>query len=436
MDPNALVLQPLARSFDRSLVMPALGPTPSFLRAYDPRAMKHYSGFLLATLLATAEVHAQLQQTCMVVDGYFYYLSEAGFVQTADGGFASAGPFSETNDGYNEIGVTRFDANGELLWLRKWTTGANDNIFPQALVATADGGLVLAGIDQATPPQSGWFIMKLDASGTLQWSKNYDSPTFSLIGSLYADGFRQTSDGGFAVVAFKQFPDHGFCMFRTDANGELLWSDEIRYTGTLCDIAELPNGDLVIAGESNNDATLLARKDGLTGVTEWVHWYSCTTEDFTPFAVTAGPDSTIVVSGRCSGYMPGDFGSIGAMALDAQGTPQWMTKVVTADEAQGFEVARDPTGGWVIAGHTTVPLPGSGELAPSVTKLSETGLLEWSKRYAFTPGIVNSWFSRISFADDGDLLVTGRTAAVNSYVQRLLKLAPDGIHMPLLPCTG
>lgn len=390
---------------------------------------------LFAIALATLTVRAQLQQTCMVVQNGFYHLSEAGFVQTADGGFASAGPFSESNDGYNETGITRFDANGALLWMRKWTTGSQDNIFPQALVATADGGLVVAGIDQATGPQNGWFIIKLDASGTLQWAKTYASPAFSLIGSFYSDGFIQTNDGGFAMIAHKSFPNRSYCMLRTDASGNLLWSDEIRYTGVPSDVAELPNGDLIFTGWQNGLGIppLTVRKDGLTGATEWMRWHTSVTDVMDVHGVGVGPDSTIVLTGLCSGTTAGEWGHLGVLALNAQGTPLWMTKVHTSDEAVGYQIAPHPAGGYVVVGLAKKQYPDLSEIAPTVTKLSDSGQLEWSKRYPLTAGLVSSWFSRVNIADNGDLLVTGRTAATNNYVQRLLKLAPDGTSCPYCP---
>ncbi len=397
--------------------------------------MKIRTYLSLISALMVGTTSAQLQQTCMVVESGFYNLSEAGFVQTADGGFASAGPFSESNDGYNEIGVTRFDANGDLVWMRKWTTGINDNIYPQALVATADGGLVLAGADQATGPQVGWFILKLDASGTMVWAKTYASPDFSLTGSLYSDNFMQTADGGFAIIANGSGFPGSYCMLRTDANGDLLWSGEFRNTGVASDVAELPNGDLIFAGwaEGYQQPHLVVRKDGLTGATEWMHWYNSTTHGFDVFGVTIGPDSTIVLAGKSNELVLGTWPQIAVLALDAAGTPLWMTKVSTADMTTGWGITAHSDGGYVIVGRATEAPPSYDDIAPTITKLDNNGQLEWSKQYPPTSGLVYSRFSRVSIADDGDLLVTGLTAGTTNYVQRLLKLAPDGSTCPYCP---
>ena len=395
--------------------------------------MERHISFAIASVILATAASAQLQQTCMIVDGGFINSSIGGFVQMADGGYASAGAYAETNDGYSAIGVTRFDANGNLVWMRSWANGPNQGTVAQGLVATADGGLVLAGYENATLT-SGFYILKLDASGIMEWAKTYTSPDFSLLASFYSDGFIQTSDGGFAFIAFKEFPDHSYCMFRTDANGDLLWSDEIRYTGVPSDVAELPNGDLIFTGWKNGQSVpqLTLRKDGLTGTTEWMHWYNSTTDEIDVHGVTIGPDSTIVLVGRCYVPMAGNWGHVGAMALDAQGTPQWMTKVFTDDDVKGYQVTVHPDGGYVIVGHATEAFPGLDEVAACIIKLDDNGHLEWSKRYTH-PDLLNSWFSRVSVADDGDLLVSGRAVSATNYPQRLMKLAPDGSTCPYCP---
>ncbi|MGV3636404.1 MAG: T9SS type A sorting domain-containing protein [Flavobacteriales bacterium] len=384
--------------------------------------------FLLPLLLSGGLAQAQLDPTCMVVDGYFYLVSEAGFVQLADGGYASAGAISETNDGYNEIGITRFDADGALTWVRKWTMGPFKNIYPQALVATADGGMAVAGIDQTGSSYRRWFIAKFQADGELQWAKTYGGPDFNVIGSLNSEGFIQTSDGGFAAIAQRNEPNRAYCMLRTDADGDVLWSDEIRFTGVPADVAELPGGDLIFTGWKNGFSAppLTVRKDGLTGETEWLRWHTSSTDEIDIHAAAVGADGTIVLAGRCYVPTPGEWGHLGVLALNPEGEPLWMTKVWTADDVTGFQITRHPEGGYVVVGRSSVAFPGTGEVAPTIARLSEQGDLLWSKRYPLTDDLVSSSFSRVDIAADGDLLVTGKAGTSTAYVQRLLKLAPDG----------
>ncbi len=390
----------------------------------------------LATLVAallTSASHAQLQQACINVnEPFFINSSVGGFVQTADGGFASAGAFAEGNSGYSDIGVTKFDANGTVQWMHKLSAGANLGVIAQSLIPQSDGSLVIAGPQNFTSPNAGVFIAKLDAAGTVLWAKTYSSSSFNLLGSFYADGFVQTSDGGFAWNAYKSFPDASYCMMRTDANGNLLWSDELRYTEEASDVAALPNGDLIFTGWSDNGAALTLRKDGLTGTTEWMHWYKGAAEDVDAFGLAIGVDSTIVLGGGSHVPLPNNPIHLTALALSPDGTPLWMTRVTTADNVQAFEVMAHPDGGYVLVGRSTESISPFNEIAPVVVKLASDGQLEWSKRYPH-PDLLWSWFTRASMAADGDLLVTGRCTGQTNYPQVLRKLAPDGSSCPNCP---
>ncbi|MEO8066723.1 MAG: T9SS type A sorting domain-containing protein [Flavobacteriales bacterium] len=389
--------------------------------------MKHILT-LLATLITLA-TRAQLQEACILMNSQFFINSAmGGFVQMADGGYASVGTFSEINDGNSDIGVTKFDANGNVQWMHKLSAGNGVGAYAYAGVPTADGGLVVAGPHYLL---QGVFIAKIDAAGNVEWAKTYRSDNFTLIPMIYSDSFVMTNDGGFAYVLSQSDIGRGYCMLRTDANGNILWSDEVRYTYYASDVGELPNGDLIFTGWESQGAALTIRKDGLTGATEWMHWYSGTNEAFSAYGVAIGPDSTIVLSGECYVNASGELLHLSAMALAPDGTPLWMTKVNTADHGGGFEVATHPDGGYVITGRAFE----AGTLTPiatTVTKLTSDGLLDWSKRYTH-PDVTWTWQTRISVAADGSPLVSGYDAAPTGYPQVLRKLGADGSSCPYCP---
>lgn len=386
---------------------------------------------LLAAFTALT-VQAQLERGCMKMNSSFF-INQAlgGFVQTTDGGYASVGTFSESNDGYSDIGITKFDANGNMLWMHKLSAGNTIGAYAYAAIPTADGGLAIAGPHYN---QGGFFLAKLDVAGNVEWAKVYTSDTFTLLPSWYYDGFVQTNDGGFAYFCSQVTISHGYCMLRTDANGDVLWSDEIRYTDFATDMAELPNGDLVFTGwaSSGNLASLTVRKDGLTGATEWMHWYKGSIEEFSAFGITVGADSTILLTGYSAVWAAGERMHLTAMALSAGGDPLWMTQVRTVDHTVAYEVAVHPDGGYVIVGNAQ-EYGTYDQIAASVTKLAGDGQLEWSKRYVH-PDLSWNWFTRVNIADDGDILVSGYDTDDLDYPQVLYKLGPDGSSCPY--CTG
>ncbi len=76
------------------------------------------------------------------------------------------------------------------------TYGGTDWDYAECVVQTSDGGYALAGYTASFGAgYSDFWLVKTDASGTLQWSQNYGGP-----GSEWAYCVVQTSDGGYALA--------------------------------------------------------------------------------------------------------------------------------------------------------------------------------------------------------------------------------------------
>ncbi|HRI62407.1 MAG TPA: hypothetical protein PK228_21850, partial [Saprospiraceae bacterium] len=149
------------------------------------------------------------------------------FVQTPDNGYALAGDNFAGPDYYSHL--IRTDSNGDTLWTRKF--GAPNKInTPYALTMTNDGGFVLTG-ETTSPPSTGEndiFLIKTDANGNLLWDKRFGTP--DLIEQGYA--VLQTNDGSFVVggtVIDVLFSDSKGLLIKTDANGDTLWTRQYNF---------------------------------------------------------------------------------------------------------------------------------------------------------------------------------------------------------------
>lgn len=129
----------------------------------------------------------------------------------------------------------------------------NHNVF--YIHATPDGGSVLAGnvnpvagdANQESPSMDA-LVMKLSAGGTLQWAKR--------IGGASYDEFRRikpTRDGGYiAIGASNSFYTRGFYLVKLNANGTVNWSKHFyiknnsRHIGL--DVIETADGSFVFTG--------------------------------------------------------------------------------------------------------------------------------------------------------------------------------------------
>jgi hypothetical protein len=117
----------------------------------------------------------------------------AGIIQTSDGGYAVTGYTNVTKKDSSDIFVLKLDANGKVEWFR--TIGGNLNDYPSSILQTTDGGYVVAGSTYSFGNGGeDVYVIKLDSSGNLQWTKTIGGPQDD-----WARWIFQTNDGGYAI---------------------------------------------------------------------------------------------------------------------------------------------------------------------------------------------------------------------------------------------
>jgi len=201
--------------------------------------------------------------------------------QTADGGYVAAGNYYTPTSGPapTQVLVARFGADGTLAWQHGFATpgasGAPASVADAtSVIQTPDGGYAVAGrwSDQAFNGGNGAqgaLLLKLDASGALQWQKAYT-------GEVYCSGYgcsttggvsysmHQTSDGGY-VLAGDGDTASGYVQLvpwlaKADASGNLLWQHLYYQTYTtgaplsqyFASSAPAPDGGFTTAGLTEN----------------------------------------------------------------------------------------------------------------------------------------------------------------------------------------
>ncbi|MEP2936325.1 MAG: hypothetical protein ABJM06_12040 [Gilvibacter sp.] len=206
-------------------------------------------------------------------------------VQTPDGGYAVVG-FTQSTDGDitdktatdSDFWVFKMAPDGSLLWSKTFGGSADDR--GADIINTQDGGLAVTGFSRSDDGDASanegfqdYWIVKLDASGNLQWEQS-----FGFAGSDQASALIQTTDGGYFVTGFlditasggqgndgfasapssKSTYKHGvgeFWGLRLDATGNLIWR---RYFGGTnndrsYDVIQTSDGGFLMSGSSESD---------------------------------------------------------------------------------------------------------------------------------------------------------------------------------------
>ncbi|HUR09718.1 MAG TPA: hypothetical protein VM012_00010 [Flavitalea sp.] len=191
--------------------------------------------------------------------------------QTLDGGYIIAG-FTNSNDGdvnglygFSDYWVVKLNGLGELQWQK--CLGGTMWEEAYSIQQCSDGGFILAGYSGSTdgdvncnPEHSGYWVVKLNGTGFLEWQK-----CFGGTWGGNARSIQQTTEGGYIVAGYTYSNDgdvngnHGELdswIVKLNATGDLEWQkclggtiDEYAFS-----IQQTADGGYIVAGlTSSND---------------------------------------------------------------------------------------------------------------------------------------------------------------------------------------
>jgi gliding motility-associated-like protein len=258
--------------------------------------MKHFithALFLLGHIAAFCQPEINWQQSFGGSD--FDLPSE--IKATPDGGFIlAATTFSNDGDaagnhGADDILLIKLKADRSVQW-RKVLGGSNEDGLHD-LQLTSDGGFIAAGFTKSRDGdvtelkgQSDYWVIKLNAAGTVEWQRTYGGSNNDVASSV-----KQTSDGGFIVAGYTSSNNGDVTnnhivnvqdawILKLDASGQILWQQ--CYGGTDAEFAydiDLAPGGFIFTGYARSrDGDLSVNKGvqdawivklGINGNIEW-----------------------------------------------------------------------------------------------------------------------------------------------------------------------
>ncbi len=211
-------------------------------------------------------------------------------IQTQDGGYAITGfTFSSdgdvsTNNGQEDFWVIKIDAQGNLIWEQTYGFSGIDTGI--SILQTTDGGYFVTGIldvsasggqgnaRSTTAQHAGgsYWALKLDQTGTIQWSKFYGG----LLSDTPFDAI-QTDDNGFIIIGASDSQDtdisnnkgsYDFWITKVTPTGALEW--EKSFGSTEIDqaraIIKSGDGNYFIVGDTRGNNTDVTNNIGAADV--------------------------------------------------------------------------------------------------------------------------------------------------------------------------
>lgn len=275
--------------------------------------------------------------------------------------------------------------------------GGNKKECAEVVCATKDGGSIIAGHTESeggdvkgNHGKADCLIIKLNASGEIDWSKCYGGNEWEHVFSIV-----ETSDGGYIFAGdakssdgdvvglhevMKGFGSADAWVVKLDSKGDILWSkclggNEIDKASC---VAQTSDGDYIVSGNT----------------------YS-TDGDVTGFhgeAKSAVGDGWIV-------------------KLDAEGKIVWNKCIGGSQSDNAQYVQQTSDGGYIVAGYTE---SNDGDVKGNhgssdfwLAKLDANGELLWNKCYG---GKAYDWASSVQETKDGGFILAGNTSSTNGDV--------------------
>ncbi len=205
-----------------------------------------------------------------------------GICRTNDGGYAITG-YSYSNDldldglnsGDRDIFILKLDASWNKEWLKTYGGSAGES--GDCIIQTSDGGFMVTGYTSSTDGLvnnnsglSDYWVFKTDSQGNLVWEKTYGGTSEERSKKIIP-----TQDGNYVIIGSSisedgdvtnPFGGLDFWLVKINSQGNLIWQKSLGGSATDqgYDIIELPNGDLVVVGETLSNDEMVEGNHGFT----------------------------------------------------------------------------------------------------------------------------------------------------------------------------
>ena len=307
--------------------------------------------------------------------------------QTEDGGYIVAGHSKSHNGdvsgnhGGADYWIVKLDSSGVIEWQNCF--GGSKDEFCQSVQQTADGGYIVGGYTESNNGDvlgnhggADYWIIKLDASGAIEWQKCFGGSD-----SDYGYSIQQTIEGGFIAggVSYSNDGDvsgnHGerdYWIVKLDNIANIQWQKCFGGIDgdNLGSIQQASDGGFIVAGESgSNDGDVSGNHGNLdswilkidtSGSIEWQKCLGGTNNELAN-SIQEATDGGVIVAG-ISASNDGDvsgihidsggniFNDYWIFKLDSLGNLQWQKCLGGSNADYAYSIQLTADSGYIVAG--------------------------------------------------------------------------------------
>ena len=331
-------------------------------------------------------------------------------LQTADGGYISAGNTSTLGNQNGDVLLLKIDESGIEQWIHSLTFSPSDRA-NMVLESSETGYIVIGNTISPLNGSKDILVLKTNQSGHVEWFNRYGSNE-----DQEGHYILSLTNGGYIICGQSIDENTGFNMLyllKIDSDGSEVW--EQTFGGNREDhgysIIKSNDGSFLITGMTENsgdmsgDAWLL--KVDLDGNEIWQQTYGGTGVDLSRSLVNTG-DGYIMV-GNTSSYGSGN-NDVFVIKVNLEGTQEWSNTYGGGGTDIGRAIIKTNDGSFVIAGYTDSFGENSG-FNVWLLKIDALGNLLWDKTFG---GDGNDRALSVNQSLDGGFVLTGFSNSIDN----------------------
>lgn len=285
---------------------------------------------------------------------------------------------------FTDASLTRFDADGTLLWDRVFGTSRHDTA--NGVAADATGVYVVGAIGGPAPgppsgPAADAFLAKFDANGNELWRR-----TFGTEGEDAANDVTVDPSGRVIVAGRFSSHDHSAFVSAYDADGSAIWTRQFGGPFATALSVDTDGSGNVFVGWMEGANAILTKLDA-SGNEVWGRQFG--ELDLAGVAVDYAGFATVAFTVATPGTTP-TFASTDGLVirLDPNGAEVWRRQFGTPEFDHMHAVAVDAAGNAYVAGDTFGTFPGEApacNIDAFVLALGPSGAVRWVHEFGREP---------------------------------------------------
>ncbi len=314
-------------------------------------------------------------------------------------GYTYSGLDGNTNIGYADIFLTKFDSDGNKLWTKQWGSSRYDE--GRSVAVDVQGNIFVTGYTDGsldgnvTSGDNDVFLTKLDNDGNKLWTKQWGTDRFDRGYSIALDIHDNVLITGVMGVR------GGYEVFLTkfDNNGNKLWIKQWNVNGRDegHSVTIDHHGNFFVTGHTQmhlegtvNGVTInvfLTKLDS-SGNKLWTKEWGVSINDSKGAGIAIDTQDNIFVTGIVDGNLEGNTNigedDIFLTKLDGDGNKLWTKQWGTSDDDGATSVVIDAHGNVLVTGMTKGSLDGNTSTGGDdifLTKFDSDGNKLWTKQW-------------------------------------------------------